>query len=330
MRSDVQCEEQRAKREVRPAADSLGRRSAAFAPRPSKQGFTLIEVMMAMFIFAMILIAIYSTWILILKGTDAGGKAAAAVQRSRVAIRTIEDALLTVQMFNSNMTNYLFVADTSGDMAAISMVSHLPESFPGVGRYGDQVVRRVSFYTSAGKDGTELMMTQAPMLMETNTSVQAYTITLAKDVSLFRLDFYDMQKDEWLDEWKYTNQLPKLVQVTLGLGKSHGVGSQPQDVVTRLVALPSVAVLADVQGIGPGVGLPPGGVPPPGTTQPGVPGTGQPGTTQPGYYPPGYTGQPGSGQPGYSQPGIIQPGFGQPGSYGQPGFPNRQVVPPRR
>lgn len=315
MRNCVKHEAPAANGEAPSVASGLGRRTPPFSSRFSARGFTLIEVMMAMFIFGMVLIAIYSTWLLILKGTEAGGKAAAAVQRSRVAIRTIEDALLTVQMFNSNMTNYLFVADTSGDMAAVSMVSHLPESFPGVGRYGDQVVRRVSFYTSAGKDGTELMMTQAPMLMETNTSSPAYTITLAKDVSLFRLDFYDMQKDEWLDEWKYTNQLPKLVQVTLGLGKSRGVGSDPQDIVTRLVALPSVAVLADVQGIGP---MLPGGVPPPGTTTPGVPPTGQPGMTQPGmtqpgYYPPGY------GQPGYSQPGIVQPGF-----------PNRPMVPPRR
>src|SRR5262249_30785411 len=205
----------------------------------------------------------------------------------------IEDALLTVQFYNANVKNYWFIADTSGDLAAISMVSRLPASFPGVGRYGDQVVRRVSFYTQPGKDGmAELMMTQAPMLMETNAANEAYSIPLAKDVSLFRLDFYDLQKNEWLEEWKYTNQLPKLVQVTLGLGKAGGASSQPQDVVTRLVALPSVAVLADIQG-GPGFG------------QPGMPGQPLPG--QPGYGQPGY-GQPGYGQPGVTQPGVIQPG----------------------
>jgi prepilin-type N-terminal cleavage/methylation domain-containing protein len=284
-------------------------------PRIAKHAFTLLEVMIAIFVFGLVLMAIYSTWLAILKGSRAGMNAAAAVQRSRIAVRTLEDALLTVQMYNANVKQYYFVADTSGDFAALSLVSRLPESFPGVGRYGDQVVRRVSFYTQPGKDGgTELLMTQAPMLLRTNASVEPYSIVLAKEVSLFRLEFYDAQKDEWLDEWRYTNQLPRVVQVALGLGKAQGRSSDPQDVVTRIISIPSVAVTADIQGAG---------VPPVAPGLPGDPGlrdpkTGQPLPGQPGYTPPGY-GQPGFGQPGFGQPGFGQPGFGQPG-FGQPGF----------
>jgi hypothetical protein len=259
--------------------------------------------MLAIFLFSLVLIAIYSTWLLILKGSRLGGEVAASVQRARMAVRAIEDALLTVQMYNSNVKQYLFFADTSGDFAALSLVSHLPESFPGARRWGDLGVQRVSFYTQSGKDGgTELMMTLAPTLLQTNASVDAYTIPLAKDVSLFRLDFYDVRKDEWLEEWKYTNALPRLVQVTLGLGKTRGGQFQPQDVVTRLVSIPSIAVPGDMQGAGM--------VPMPGAGQPGPlqPGPGQPGGMQPGVIP--GAGQPGFGQPGYRQPGVIQPGFG--------------------
>lgn len=248
-----------------------------FTRNLASRGFTLLEVMIAIFIFSLIIMAIYSTWLLILKGSRLGGDVAASVQRSRMAIRTIEDALVTVQMFNANMKHYLFVADTSGDMAAVSMVSHLPDTFPGVRRWGDLGVQRVSFYTQPGKDGgTELAMTLAPMLLETNSSVEAYTISLAKDVSLFHLDFYDMRKDEWLDEWKYTNQLPKLVAVTLGLGKAKGFGSKPQDVVMRIVAIPSMAVPGDLQGGR--LGVPPAGAPPPDPMQGGQMGTGPGGT----------------------------------------------------
>ncbi len=287
--------------------------------------FTLLEVMIAIMIFAMVLTAIYATWIAILRGTKSGTTAAAEVQRSRIAIRTLEDAFLSAVMFTENSKYYYFSADNSRDMAGVSMVSRLPASFPGVGRYGDQVVRRVNFSTQPGKDrGQELVMSQAPMLLDTTSpSVTPYSLVLAKDVSLFTLEFWDMRQNDWVTEWINTNQLPRLVRISLGLGKVAGNASKPQDLVTRVVALPAISV-AGVQA-GPGPGFPGGqGI----LGQPGYqPGqSGQPG--QPGYQPgqPGYQpGQPGyqPGQPGY-QPGQRGYQPGQPGYGGtpNPGFPN--------
>lgn len=266
--------------------------------RAPRAAFTLLEVMVAIFIFMLVLMAIYSTWLLILKGTDAAQRAAAAVQRARMAIRTIEDALVTAQMFNSNMTNYLFIADTSGDFAALELTARLPESFPGVGRYGDQVVRRVRFFTEPSRNGgADLLMSQQPLLMEVKDPAEVYTIVLARDVTVFRMAFYDPRKDEWLEEWKYTNALPRLVQVVLGQGR-RGHSSDPQDVVTRVIAIPSVAVPADVQGFGPGVVMPPGAVPPGTVPAPTPVMPGQP--VPPGVVPPAYS-------PGVIQPGVIQP-----------------------
>ena len=216
--------------------------------RVSGLAFTILELMLAIGIFALILTAIYTTWIAILKGSQAGLKAAAEVQRSRIAIRTLEDAFTSSEYFPANMKYYYFFADTSGDMATVSIAARLPEQFLGVGRYGDQVVRRVSFYTEPGKDGmNNLIMTQAPIMAVTNTGYEAYTVTLAKDVTLFQLAFFDAVKGEWLDEWKYTNQLPKMVQVALGLGKLGGNANQPYDLVYSLIALPSVGVGPDLQ-----------------------------------------------------------------------------------
>lgn len=276
------------------------KQDCARALRTGRRAFTILEVMIAIGIFAMIITAIYATWLAILKGTKAAQNATAAVQRSRIAIRSIEDAFLTVQLFSENLKYYAFVTQSDGDMATVSMVSRLPASFPGVGRYGDQVVRRVSFYVRPAADrGYELMMTQAPMLMATNsTGVEPYSIVLARDVSDFKLEFWDIQKKEWVDEWLYTNQLPRLVSVTLGLGKV-GNSSQPQDVVTRVVAIPAAAVAGVQTGQGPAV--------------PGMPGApGAPGV------PPLQPGQPGYPQPGYPQPGLPQP------------FPNQPNFPRKR
>ena len=277
-----------------------GPRPAGLGTWTSKLAFTILELMLAIGIFAMVLTAIYMTWIAILKGSQAGLKAAAEVQRSRVAVRALEDAFTSTEYFVANMNYYLFFADTSGDMAAVSMAARLPASFPGVGRYGDQVVRRVSFYAEPGKEGTyDLIMTQAPILLATNSSYPPYSITLARDVTLIQLAFFDALKGEWLDEWKYTNQLPKLVQIALGLGKTAGNPNKPYDVVYSLVALPSVGVAADVQG-GAWAQRPPGGAGPtnvpPGTYPPGSypPGTYPPGAYPPGAYPPAGVHPPGA------------------------------------
>src|SRR2546423_2044451 len=271
-------------------AEDSGSRFQFARMRPATGGFTLLEVMISIMIFAMVLTAIYSIWIAILRGERAGTKVAAEVQRSRIAMRALEDAFLCAVMFTENSKHYYFIADSSGDMAGVSMVSRLPASFPGVGRYGDQIVRRVTFATQPGKDGAqELVMSQAPMLLDTNnSSAPPYSLVLARDVSLFALDFWDMRRNEWVSEWINTNQLPRLVRISLGLGKVPGGSSKPQDLVSRVVALPSLSV-AGVQA-GPGPGYPgPGGVPP--------------GSIPPGGLPPGSGFPPGGIRPG-APPGI--------------------------
>ena len=250
--------------------------------RSSRVGFTILELMLSIGIFALILTAIYSIWIAILKGTRAGQKAAAEVQRARVALRALEDTFNGTEYFSANFKRYAFLADTSGDMASVSLVARLPDGFLGSEQYQQlqQKVRRVTFETAPGKDGTyDLLMTQVPILLPENpaSAYQPYTITLAKDVTHFQLAFLDPTKGEWLEEWTKTNVLPKIVQISLGLGKS-GTSGKPSELVYSLVALPSEAVGGDLQGAAPGMpqgGMPPGSVPPgalpPGSVPPGTP-----------------------------------------------------------
>src|SRR5438128_1577215 len=58
---------------------------------PSTAAFTLIEIMIAITILALVITAIYSSWTAILRASKAGLDAAASVQRARIAVRTLED-----------------------------------------------------------------------------------------------------------------------------------------------------------------------------------------------------------------------------------------------
>ena len=235
--------------------------------RTGKRGFTLLEVMLAIGIFSMVLVSIYSVWTSILRAAKATRSAADAAQRARISIRAFENALVTAQMFAANMppqnrdAYYSFLADSSGDFTSLSFVAHLPASFPGVGRYGDHVVRRVTFTVEQGKEGLDLVMRQAPLMAAAfEGSEEVYSLVLAKDVQMFIVEFWGQQREDqqwaWVPEWNSTNALPKLVRVALGIG-STGRQGVAQDVVTRVIALPATAVQPDWQLPG-GFGVPAG------------------------------------------------------------------------
>lgn len=229
-----------------------------------EHGFTILEVLMAVTIFGLVMIGIYATWAAIVRGSRAGLSATAASQRARISIKAIEDALVTAQMYTANGRYYYFLADTSDETyGSLSFVARLPATFPGVGRYGAQIVRRVSFYTDADRN---LMMEQLPMLVAAvkDQEYQPYRLQLAKDVTLFMFEFWDEVRKEYVNEWAKTNQLPRLVRVALGLGKLPN-SQQPQDLVMRTIAIPATAIRPEWQRafpVGTPVGSPNPGIPP--------------------------------------------------------------------
>ena len=236
-----------------------------FSPRPQR-AFTLVEIMIAMTIFGVVMIAIYSSWAAILRGSKVGLDAAAEAQRTRVATRALREALTSAQLYVENLRYYWFMADTSGDFAALTLVSRLPASFPGSGLFGNQTVRRVSFTVEPGANGQhQLVLRQTPLLEPPDTASTPYTNILAPNVNLFALEFWNTNKLEWEAEWPFTNQLPKLVRVSLSVGPPNRRPT-PADTSVQVALVSSVAIprIVQVPPVRRGLGAIPG--------MPGVPG----------------------------------------------------------
>lgn len=225
--------------------------------------FTLIEVLIAIAILALVLTAIYSSWVAILRASKVGLEAAAQAQRTRITLRAIEEALSSAQLFTANIQHYSFFADTSGDFAALSFVARLPASFPGSGLFGDQVVRRVTFSVESDARGqNQLLLRQTPLLEAAEADVKPYTIVLAPSVNLFALEFLDTNKWEWVPEWLYTNRLPKMARVAVSFGAKRPDAANLEDTMIQTVLLSSAAIPRELQipsGRFGGVPLPPGG-----------------------------------------------------------------------
>jgi len=278
-----------------PTAQLASRCGSTSAGR-SVAGFTLIEVMIAITILTLIVAAIYSSWTAILRSSKVGRDVAASVQRSRIVLRVLEDSLSSAQSFVANQPFYGFVAE-NGSQPSLSFVARLAKSFPRSGRFGDLDVRRVTF----SLENEQLVLRQVPLVMEADEDEVNHPIVLAKHVKEFSMEFWDNRLNDWVDEWKQTNQLPRLVSFTLRLADNERAG-QPQQEIYRIINIPSVAV----QPVWQAPRVPPGGLPPgtvPGTQPGSVPGGVPPGGVPPGAYP---------GQ----QPGIVP---SQPGTFTSPG-----------
>src|SRR5439155_15977627 len=111
--------------------------------------------------------------------------------------------------------------------ASLSFAARLPKAFPRSGKFGDLDVRRVEFSVESGSGGgKQLVVRQYPILMTAeDVGEMDNPLVLARDVKEFRLEFWDAQLNDWNDEWKQTNQLPKLVKVTLKLAYANAVSS---------------------------------------------------------------------------------------------------------
>ena len=214
-----------------------------------ESAFTLIEVLVATFVFSIVLASLFGTWRAIARSTEAAIRVAAESQRTRLALQCIESSLSATEMFQSNIKWYAFLADTSGPYSEISFAANLSDSFPGSGFFGGQRFRRITFRVEASPaGGNDLVMHQTPLLAPLDADVATHPLVLAHEVSQFQLRFWDKRRNELVEEWLSTNQLPSLVEVTLGFGTETPNSRRPATIVSRTIRLPDNPVPPTLQG----------------------------------------------------------------------------------
>lgn len=229
-------------------------------PRGPKRfrAFTLIEILLAFAIFGLVLMAIYATWTLILKSKVIGESVAAQIQRERVAMRTIKEALGAVLSFQADPQNYSFLADNDSG-GFLSFAARLPEMFPR-SRLPDLDgfdVRRVSFSVENGPEmQRQLVLRQTPLLKEVSVKEQESPFVLSKGVDRMELQFWDLRKSEWIDEWTRTNELPKMIKIKLEfLRRNPNKPHEPPLKVEVIDVAPLPAIMVPIAAQGPPTGV---------------------------------------------------------------------------
>lgn len=234
-----------------------------------RRAFTLIEIMVAIVIFAMVVTAIYSVWLAIMRATVVAHDVAAQAQRERVTLRTLEDAIEGVQSYQASPQYYSFVLENDGDFASLAFTARVPAMFPRNGKFINPNtgrsfdLRRLIFSVEQGQDNQDrLVLRQFPVLMDMDKDEQQYPLVLAKNVRQFTVDCWGTNQQTgnvgWLKEWDNTNAIPQMVRVKLVMGGNVAAGASAPDVtIARVYSIPSQMMPAGLQrgGMGgPGMG----------------------------------------------------------------------------
>jgi prepilin-type N-terminal cleavage/methylation domain-containing protein len=217
--------------------------------------FTLVEILLALGIFAILIAALYSTWILVVRATIVGKKTAAQLQRERITMRTIEDSLTCIQSHQASINYYLFNIQ-NGDQPLLSFTALVPDTFPRSGEFKeptpdgvpmDYSLRRLTFSLQQDPKqdgGKDLILRQNPVLMDLSPAEVNMPLVLAKNVSDFLVECWNTNTAEWDTEWDATNMLPPLVRVTVAFGDKNSGSGQ---VLTRMISFPASTMPTAVQ-----------------------------------------------------------------------------------
>ncbi len=210
----------------------------------SAHAFTLIEIMVAVGVLGGLMVAIFASWHVIVRSSQIGITASVEAHRTRVAVRSLTDAMTSAIIYELNMPYYAFLTDTTESFAAFSLVSRLPSTFPGSGLFFDQPLRRVTFSVEPTNSMHQLIMRQNPILSPLDQGQEPYPMVLANNVGEFKMEFLDIQSGEWVPEWGFTNQMPAMIRFSLGFISPASGKVDENRIIKRIVQIPAGTVRA--------------------------------------------------------------------------------------
>jgi general secretion pathway protein J len=223
--------------------------------RKAGLGFTLVEVMLAITILSLVIIAVYSTWSAALMAWRRGSNATEVFQRQRIVIDTLTELAQSAVYFAASPTLYAVVGTSKpgwGDSVSFVTASDValpPSEAIAAG------MRRVTISMEQDEYGRKyLAIVNAPAVSanESNTTstttVQLQAHVLSMDVTGFSVRYLNPGDGAWYDQWEETTLIPSAMEFTVAFGQE---GDRvPPVVVTRAIDLPVAAFIAQNAGAG--------------------------------------------------------------------------------
>ena len=230
-------------------------------PSSKHAGFTLLEVMLAVAIMAMISTVIFSAF-------DQTARTREVVTTSETQSHEIMTtfAMLTEDLASAYLTmnrskvklawDTVFIGTDSGTADRLDFASFSHRRMLRNSHESDQA--ELSYYTVDvyGESRLKKLMRREAAHLDLEPKEGGHKLILLNDVLEFNLSYYDRQMLEWLDEWDTTqatgqgNRLPEQVRIRILIRSRNG---QEKEYVTQTPVMMTMPLLAS--GFVPGTGI---------------------------------------------------------------------------
>lgn len=217
-------------------------------------GFTLLEVMLAVTILAVVITAVYNTWSAALTGWKRGTQITDTFQRQRIVLDTLSELTKSAVFYGAKPELYAVTgthSDSDGD--SVSFVTGSDELLPpGEGIAAG--MRRVTLSLQRDKDGNLFLgIVNAPALEDPDAGTENVMHILSADVTGFTVRYLDPQNATWIDHWDEKTRTPSALEFTVTFAAG-SAGTAPVT-VTRQIEIPA-ALYAQEHGGQPPIGIP--------------------------------------------------------------------------
>lgn len=177
-------------------------------------GFTLIEMMGAVSLLALLVGIFYSCWTAMLHSTRSGVDAAAHIQRERVALEHVARALGGALMVQSGEDWHRFDARTEAGFSQLSFVTSRPEDRASAhGMRFERVTLAVE--RVPGGKGHQLVRRVSSAVTHLANPVVQQTV-LAQGVRQFQV-LYPAESGGWTPHWPRADLLPERARILIAL-----------------------------------------------------------------------------------------------------------------
>jgi prepilin-type N-terminal cleavage/methylation domain-containing protein len=218
-----------------------------FHPSIRRSGFTLLEVLLAVTLLAIIVTVVYSLWNTALRGWKAGIATSANAQRERLVLEVLSDLTQSLVFYNSTPDLYQVVGthdETVGD--TVSFVTGSDVLLPATEELAAGM-RRVTLAMQQDSDGRYfLAMANTPAVQLTDGAPEPEWHAVSHDVSGFLCRYRDPRDGSWKDEWRDSILAPSALEYTLVFWDRARV-TEPV-VVTRAIDVPAAEFAAIAAG----------------------------------------------------------------------------------
>jgi len=218
----------------------------------NNRGFSLLEVLVAVFILALMSLIIWQITNNAYRGANNAKDYDKIYQYGHVALKRITGDFASAYLIGPSFQGQLsdgtvavetsFTGENQGDADMVNFVSFSHRRMIRNERKCDQV--EVGYYVSECPDSEEklnCLMRRESAVIDTDSKTGGEEFPIAKNIKKFNLSYYDENKKEWRDDWNskdpvYFGKLPQAVRVTISF--PHPKEEDGEIVFTTAVEVP--------------------------------------------------------------------------------------------